>query len=350
MAKPPGRDSAWQTSQHIYLVPTAGDSSPVAINSDIPGASSYPTYAPDTLTIAYLQMYVPQYEADRNRIILYDRATQSRTALAQNWDHSPSSLAWSVDSDGVFVTAEDKGHVKIFVIDTIKGEKVTQLTDNHSASGISVLSSFTLIFSLSSLTSPSQIYTISSAISLSSLSGPPTLRQRSDLHAPLLSPIEFTKPEEFWFTGALGHSVHGWLIRPPGFDPAIRYPLAFLIHGGPQGAWDDAWSTRWNPAVFAGAGFVVVAINPTGSTGYGQKFTNAIRRNWGTLPYDDLDRGLTYVLEKYKFIDPEKVAGLGASYGGYMINWINGHSKRFRCLVNHDGVFSTLNTWYTSGE
>jgi dipeptidyl aminopeptidase/acylaminoacyl peptidase len=140
------------------------------------------------------------------------------------------------------------------------------------------------------------------------------------------------------------------LVKPAGFVEGKKYPLAFLIHGGPQGAWGDSFSFRWNPEIFAGAGFAVVAINPHGSTGYGQAFTDSIKLNWGSLPYEDLDRGLTHVLKTYTYIDDRRVAGLGASYGGYMVNWINGHSKRFRALVNHDGVFSTLNVFYTTEE
>ncbi|RUS24564.1 Alpha/Beta hydrolase protein, partial [Jimgerdemannia flammicorona] len=325
VAKAPGRNYAWETSQYIYLVPTAGDSPPVAINSDIPGASSYPRYKPDGNSIAYLQMFVRQYEADRNRLVTYNRATQRRKVVTADWDCSPSSIAWAVGEDAVFVTAQDKGHVKIFAIDTLTGELLNTLTNIHTASGIQILSPTALIFSMSSLTSPNNIYTISSAASLHTTKSA-TLTRRTDIHVNHEDPIDFPEPDEFWFVGAQNHPIHGWIITPPNFNSSKKYPLAFLIHGGPQGAWDDAWSVRWNPSVFAGAGFVVVAINPHGSTGYGQNFTDSIKGNWGTLPYDDLDRGLSHVLDKYPFVDEEKVAGLGASYGGFMVNWINGHS------------------------
>ncbi|KAI9246100.1 Alpha/Beta hydrolase protein [Phascolomyces articulosus] len=335
-------DNAWQTSKHVYIVPIAGHSRPFPLNGDIPAASGSPTYAPSG-SLAYLQMLTPQYESDRNRIVVYDRATGHRSYLVEAWDRSPSELAFSPDSSVLYVVAEEYGREKIFSIN-IKSEEILPLTQEHAASGISVLPSGSLVFSVNSMQFPNVVHTLDISTGLVQATGVPT-----DLFE-TLKEIDLQKPEEFEFRGALGDQVHGWLIKPPNFDPDAKYPIAFLIHGGPQGAWTDSWSTRWNPQVFAGAGFVTVAINPHGSTGYGQDFCDSIQHNWGSHPYHDLEMGLDYLFETYSFLDSNRVAGLGASYGGYMINWINGHSKRFRVLVNHDGMFSAINSYYTTDE
>lgn len=341
LAKIKGSATAWETSKFVYVVPTSGQSEPEVLNNDIPAAATSPTYAPSG-ALAYLQMMEPQYESDRNRIVLYKNG--KRTLIAEDWDRSPSSLAFSPDESILYVTAEEHGRNKLFAIDLHKPSlSILTLTETNAVSSVSVLPSNTLLFTASSMQSPNVIYTLDPKGNRKQL-GP-----SSDL-AERLAEIQFNAPEEFLFEGALGDSVHGWLIKPSGFDPSKKYPLAFLIHGGPQGAWMDSWSTRWNPQVFAGAGFVVVAINPHGSTGYGQKFTDSIRRNWGSHPYHDLEKGVDYILQKYDFIDANRLTALGASYGGYMINWLNGHTNRFKAFVNHDGMFSTVNTYYTTEE
>ncbi|KAI8148231.1 Alpha/Beta hydrolase protein [Fennellomyces sp. T-0311] len=331
-------DTAWQNSKHVFTVSLAGNSRPVAINADIPAASSSPRYAPSG-TLAYLQMLAPKSYADRNRIVLYDGST--RKYLAETWDRSPSELAFSPDSSKVYVAAEERGRQKIFSID-VATEQIAALTNDHYAYGISVLPSGKLVFSVNSVQFPNVVHTLDV-----STGGIKSMGFSSALDKGL-SGIDLVEPEEFEFTGALGDPVHGWLIKPPNFDESTKYPVAFLIHGGPESAWLDSWSTRWNPQVFAGAGFVTVSINPHGSTGYGQKFSDAIHNNWGSHPYHDLEKGLDYLFETYSFLDADRLAGLGGSYGGYMINWINGHSNRFKCLVNHDGIFSTTNMYYTT--
>jgi dipeptidyl aminopeptidase/acylaminoacyl peptidase len=156
--------------------------------------------------------------------------------------------------------------------------------------------------------------------------------------------------EPFWFSGANHDRVEGFLVKPPNFDPDKKYPVKFLIHGGPQGAWGDDWSYRWNPELFASNGYVAVMINFRGSTGYGQKFTDAIRGEWGGAPFDDLMKGLDYAEQHYRFIDKDRECALGASYGGYMANWILGQTHRFQCIVSHDGMFNTQSAWGTTEE
>jgi dipeptidyl aminopeptidase/acylaminoacyl peptidase len=156
--------------------------------------------------------------------------------------------------------------------------------------------------------------------------------------------------ESFWFEGAHGDKVQGFLVKPPNFDASKKYPVKFLIHGGPEGAWGDDWSYRWNPELFAANGYVVIMINFHGSTGYGQKFIDAINGDWGGAPFEDLIKGLDYAEKTYPFIDKDRECALGASYGGYMANWILGHTDRFKCIVSHDGMFNTDSAWGTTEE
>ena len=231
VAKITGPETAWETSQHVYLVSTDDVQEPVAINGDIPAASSHPTFAPDG-TLAYLQMLEPQYEADRNRIVLYDGS--SRTYIANDWDRSPGSLIFSEDSKTIFVTAEEYGHNKIFAIDR-ETEAVRTITDKHFASSVSVANG-KLVFNLASMNHPDIVHSID-------LEGDGEMRTHSASEALDLSmkDLDMPRPEEFWFTGALNDNVHGWMIKPANFDPNRKYPIAFIIHGGPQSSWSSSW-------------------------------------------------------------------------------------------------------------
>ncbi|KAF9431426.1 hypothetical protein BGZ76_000323 [Entomortierella beljakovae] len=332
-------DNAWQTTTHIYTVPTSGDVAPKNINPENVGAASHPVYSSTGKSIAYLQMLKPQYEADRNRIIIHSNG-KSRF-VAENWDRSPSSILFDSKDENIFVTAEDKGHVKIFHIN-LQTESVVPIVSEHAQSGLNLIDDNTLLFSTGSLRSPSDLFTVNVNAK--------EIQRRTDIHAKSLEDVYRAEAEDVWFKGDKDKDIHGFLLKPIGFDPSKKYPLAFIVHGGPQSAFNDNWSTRWNPNVFASAGFVVVFLNPTGSTGYGQELTDAINNNWGGSPYIDLMKGLDHVLENNPYIDQKRIAALGASYGGYMMNWINGHTDRFNCLVNHDGIFDTKNGYYATEE
>lgn len=336
------RDNAWQTSAHIYTVATSGKEQPVAVNKDIAAASSSPHYTSSGLLV-YFQMLTPQYEADRNRIIVYNPETKERKTIAESWDSSPHEVVSSSDSKTLYVTAEQKGYNKIFSID-LETEKIDTLTEEKYAAGLTVLPSGNIFYGVSSMKHPIAPH----VLNVSNKEVKP-LAIESKLAEELKS-IKFADPEIFKFTGALNEEVQGWYLKPTDFEEGKKYPVAFLIHGGPQGAWLDNWSTRWNPQIYASAGYAVVTVNFHGSTGYGQNFTDSIGRNWGSHPFHDLEAGLDYILEKYSYLDSERVAGLGASYGGYSVNWINGHSNKFKVLVNHDGVFSTTQVYYTTDE
>jgi dipeptidyl aminopeptidase/acylaminoacyl peptidase len=204
----------------------------------------------------------------------------------------------------------------------------------------------TLFLTRMSVRAPNEIY----AAEFTDASHLRPARQLTHLNDPVLSQVEMPSLQSFWFTGAEKTRVEGFLLKPPNFDAHKKYPMKFLIHGGPQGAWDDAWSYRWNPELFAADGYLVVMINPRGSTGYGQRFIDQINGDWGGRPYVDLMRGLDYVERTYPFVDKDRECALGASYGGYMINWILGHSTRFKCLVSHDGMFNTESAYGTTEE
>ncbi|KAF8977640.1 putative dipeptidyl-peptidase 5 [Entomortierella lignicola] len=332
-------DNAWQTTCHIYTVPTTGGVTPKVINPESVGAASHPVYSATGKSIAYLQMLKPQYEADRNRIVVY--SNEKSHFVAENWDRSPSSILFDSKDENIYVTAEDKGHVKIFQIN-LKTEAVEPIVSEHSQSGLSLINDNTLLYSTASLTTPSDLFTVDIKSK--------DIQRRTNIHAESLENVYRAAGEDIWFKGDHDKDIHGFLLKPINFDSSKKYPLAFIVHGGPQSAFNDNWSTRWNPNVFASAGFVVVFLNPTGSTGYGQELTDAINNNWGGSPYIDLMKGLDHVLENHAYIDQSRVAALGASYGGYMMNWINGHTDRFNCLVNHDGIFDTKNGFYATEE
>ncbi|KAI8968569.1 Alpha/Beta hydrolase protein [Mycotypha africana] len=346
LAKSTAKDNAWQTTSHIYLVPTTIDESndrkPRPINDDIPAASSSPHFIADN-QLVYFQMYTPQYESDRNRIVLYDMEKQVKKLVAGQWDRSPHEIASSHDGKTLYVTAEDHGRNKIFAIN-IETESIDTLTEEGYATGLTVLPTGQIFYGSSSMKHPVAPYIFDpSSKEITRFAIEDQLQKK-------LESFDLVDAEDLHFIGSLDETVHGWYLQPAGYEQGKQYPVAFLIHGGPQGAWNDNWSTRWNPQIFAGAGYAVVAINFHGSTGYGQAFTDSIGENWGSYPFYDLEKGLEYVLQKYSYLDAKRVAGLGASYGGFMVNWINGHSDKFKVLVNHDGVFSTSQVFYTTDE
>lgn len=376
LAKPPNRkDEAWSTKTDIWIVSIEENPDgeqlfvPVSLTERNGGACSNPVYSSDGKWVAWLQMETEQYEADRKRIVFYDRqSTYSRHNrkryhyLNKNWDRSPNSILFSLDSKELYAVIPEHGREKIFAIAVklddgpVGGRgkgKIRKLVESGSANNLCILPSHeadsphSLLFMLSSMTTPPEVY----SVPVATANNAALLERHSFVTDPYMEELEgIVEPEQMWFEGSRHRKVHGWVLLPDGARDATRkWPVAFLIHGGPQSAWSDSWSSRWNPNIFAAAGYITIAINPTGSTSYGQSFTDAINRNWGSHPYIDLMKGLDHAIEKYP-IDKDRMCALGASYGGYMVNWIQGHTKRFRCLVNHDGVFSTLNTFYATDE
>jgi dipeptidyl aminopeptidase/acylaminoacyl peptidase len=311
-----------------------------------PGADHTPRYSPDNRWASYLSMERPGFEADRVRLMLVGRS-DGRTAgrpveATAGWDLSVGSYTWCPNSRCVYAVVEERGRDNIYRID-IPGFRRTRVVTGGLNTGVQVgPDNRMLVYLHQSNTQPPEIWVSRQAL---------TRHNDSALATLDLPPLE-----EFGFVGALGDSVYGWMQKPPGFDPTRKYPLIYLVHGGPQGAWTDSWGPRWNNQMFAARGFVVAEVNFHGSTGYGQKFTDAISQHWGDYPFEDLMKGLD-VVARLPYVDSTRMGAAGASYGGYMILWMAGHTNRFKVLVDHDGVFnpvsmagSTEELWFTDWE
>ncbi len=334
------RDAAWSTDLNIHLAATDG-SGFRSVTSGNRAVDTQPAWSPDGRTLAYLAMTRPGFEADRQRVMLYDNATGQSRALTESWDRSAQSLLWSRDGRTLFVTADDTARVKIFAVPVSGGEPRVVVGEHHN-SAPALAGRDRLVFTQDSLTNPAEVFTCRANGS--------DFRALTKVNAARVAEAEMSKPEEFWFVGAQADRVHGWILKPVGFRPGRKYPVAFLIHGGPQGTWDDHFHYRWNPQAYAGAGYVTVTIDFHGSTGYGQSFTDAIREDWGGKPYEDLMKGLDHVIATNDYVDGGRVCALGASFGGYMVNWIAGRTDRFKCLVSHDGEFDEKGSYYTTEE
>jgi dipeptidyl aminopeptidase/acylaminoacyl peptidase len=336
---------ATSTNNEIFLVPMSGGT-PKKISTS-PGSDSTPLYSPDGKHIAWRSMARAGYEADKESLMVYQRQVgQMRNATA-DWDRSVGSFAWTPDSKTLFFGAEDRGEAPIWAL-PLDAKQPSEVARLHADDLAFAKDGKSLFFSRVSIALPGEITRLDlSAWKNGSKVDPAAL---THVNEALLSQIDMPAMETFTFKGAENADVQGFLIKPPGFDASKKYPLKFLIHGGPQGAWGNSWSYRWNGELFAANGYVVVMINFHGSTGYGQKFTDAIQGDWGGKPYVDLMKGLDYVEKTYPFIDKNREAALGASYGGYMANWLLGHTDRFKCIVSHDGVFNTESAYGTTEE
>jgi dipeptidyl aminopeptidase/acylaminoacyl peptidase len=336
---------ATSTNNEIFIVPMAGGT-PKKISTS-PGNDNTPVYSLDGKHIAWRSMARAGFEADKESLIIYQRQLgQMRNATA-DWDRSVGSLAWMPDSKVVFFTAEDHGQAPIWAL-PLDAKQPSEIALLHADDLAFAKDGKSLFFSRVSIAAPSEIERLD--LSRWGSGSKADAEKVTQINDSLLSQIDMPAIEPFTFKGANNDDVQGFLIKPPGFDPAKKYPLKFLIHGGPQGAWGNSWSYRWNGELFAANGYVVVMINFHGSTGYGQKFTDSISGDWGGKPYEDLMKGLDYVEKTYPFIDKNREAALGASYGGYMANWVLGHTDRFKCIVSHDGVFNTESAYGTTEE
>ena len=361
---------ATSTNNDLWIVPVNGGTgvSPVQaknITADNPASDSSPLYSPDGKYIAYRAQQRPGYESDRFRLMLYDRKTGKKKNLTEGFDRWVGTFTWAPDSRELYFVSENLGQSPIYGLAfTLKsGELAGQFIGPQLVVGFNddlAISGDELIFTRMSLEAPNElrkanVRRIGSKCVQTVAEGTNECAALADLelthiNSNLLSEIAMSPIESFWFTGANGDKVQGFLVKPPNFDANKKYPVKFLIHGGPEGAWGDDWSYRWNPELFAANGYVVVMINFHGSTGYGQKFIDAINGDWGGAPFEDLMKGLDYAEKTYPFIDKDRECALGASYGGYAINWILGHTNRFKCLVSHDGMFNSTSAWGTTEE
>jgi dipeptidyl aminopeptidase/acylaminoacyl peptidase len=339
-ARVAGTTEAWSTNFDLFTVPASGGETPRNLTHDNNAWDTKGVYSPDGRTLAYLAMTRPGFEADRFHIVLLDVATGKKRNLAESWDRSAGSIQWSADGKTLVVDAEDIGQHRLFAIDVASG-KVTPLTDKGAIGAFDVRRD-TIAYTQSNLASGAQLFKLK-------LGGKP--QQLTTQNAERLADVRFGEYEQFSFIGANGETVYGHVMKPWNAAPGARYPIAFLVHGGPQGSFGNGWSYRWNPQVYAGAGYATVFIDFHGSTGYGQKFTDSISGDWGGKPLEDLKKGLAAAVAKFPWLDRERSCALGASYGGYMMNWIEGNwSDGFRCIVNHDGVFDTRGMAYSTEE
>jgi dipeptidyl aminopeptidase/acylaminoacyl peptidase len=317
------------TNMDLYVVPLGGgDQRKITSN---PGADSGPSYSPDGKYLAYRSQARAGYESDRWRLTVLERATGKLTYLADNLDRPVTGFTWAPDSTRLFFTVEDRGRQPVYYASVAGGGLRMVLSGDAHFDEIQLArDGKTMVYTANTGSQPAEIYKVSSA------GGTPTPLAR--LNESVLNGYQLTKMEDFTVEGAERGQVHSFMVKPPEFSPDRKHPVLMLIHGGPQGAWGQAWSYRWNPQIFAAAGYVVVMPNPRGSTGYGQKFTDEINMDWGGRAYDDIVAVSDYVAAQ-PWADSNRMAAAGGSYGGYMVNWILGHTNRFRALVSHAGVY-----------
>jgi dipeptidyl aminopeptidase/acylaminoacyl peptidase len=325
---------ATNTNVDIYVMGPAGGAMRNVTEAS-KGADNTPRYSPDGKWLSYLSMERPGFEADRQRLMLQPRgegagATVEATA---GWTLSVAAYEWCPDARCVYAVVDERGGVNLYRIEIPSFKRTLAARGGVNTSP--AIGGRALVYLHQSNTHPAEVW----------VNGKPLTHQADAGIAALdLRPLE-----EFGFVGALGDSVFGWLLKPPGFDASKRYPLIYLVHGGPQGAWEDDWHSRWNYQMFASRGYVVAAVNFHGSTGYGQRFTDAISRHWGDYPLEDEMQGLD-AMARLPYVDSTRMCAAGASYGGYMIYWLAGHTDRFKCLVDHDGVFNPVSMYGTTEE
>ena len=333
---------ATSTNNDVFVVPITGGT-PKKISSSL-GSDSTPLYSPDGRYIAYRSQARAGYESDRFRLLIYDRKSGATTDLTTAFDRWVDAFAWMPDSSAIYFASADRGTSPLWRV-KLGGGKPEQAVAGFNDEPLFSADGKTIFFSRMSIQAPNEIY--KAAVSSNGIA---EAQQLSHVNDGVLSQVEMMPLESFEFTGAAKTKVQGFVLKPPGFNASQKYPMKFLIHGGPQGAWGDDWSYRWNPELLAANGYVVIMINPRGSTGYGQKFIDEINGDWGGKPYVDLMRGLDYVEKTYPFLDKDRECALGASYGGYMIDWLLGHTTRFKCLVAHDGMFNAVSAFGTTEE
>ena len=334
----PDKVEATSTNGELFIVPVTGGEAKKITNN--PGFDGSPVYSPDGRYIAYHAQVTPGYEADRWRVMLYERQTGKTQNISEGFDRSANDLAWSGDSKTIFFTAENETLQPIYALAARAGAEPKKIVSEGFNTSISLSSDGkTLAFERTSLTMPAEVF-----VAAADGSGARQITQHNEA---ILSKLDMNAPETFWFDSADGTKVQAMLVRPPKFDASKKYPLLVLLHGGPQTMFSNAWGYRWNPQVFSTPGYVTLMINRRGSTGYGQKFTDEITNDWGGKAYADVMKGVDASLAKYKFIDGARMAAAGGSYGGYMANWIATHNGRFKAIISHAGIYDKVSMYAT---
>ncbi|OHB60561.1 MAG: peptidase S9 [Planctomycetes bacterium RBG_13_46_10] len=339
-----GREEPWSTNFDLYYAPVDGSASPKCLTEKNKAWDTQPLFSLDGKTLAYLAMSRPGYEADRFRIILRPWPDGKELVLTEDWDRNPSSFCWSVDSRAIYAVAANLGQDSLFAVDVASGKVHTVVRDGRVTSPGAAGDK--IIFGLDNLKSPVELYSVKPDGT--------DVRKITEINSEKIAVARMGEYEQFNFAGWNDEKVYCYVVKPVDFQQGEKYPVAFLIHGGPQGSFGNTFHYRWNPQFYAGAGYAVVMVDFHGSVGYGQAFTDSIRGDWGGKPLEDLQKGLAAALQRYPWMDGDRVAALGASFGGYMVNLIAGvWLERFRCLVSHDGniderfaYFDTEELWF----
>jgi dipeptidyl aminopeptidase/acylaminoacyl peptidase len=335
--------AAWTTNNHLYLVPASGGE-PKDITPGVHGSDASPQYSPNGRYIAYTAQDRNGYESDLFRLRVYDRQNASVKELTPGFNEWVSSFAWAPDSDTLYFVAPEHAEQPVFKT-SVSHPNVEKILDGMFDELNVTPDGSTLVLTRTRLTEPAEVYrAVAPASGLAWGLSPVT-----HLNTALLATLEMNPADVTHTKGALGDSIESLLVKPPNFDPAKKYAGLALIHGGPQGAWEDAWGYRWNAEMFAAHGYVVMMTNFHGSTGYGQKFTEEISGDWGGAPYEDLMKA-TDDLASLPYVDANRIGAAGASFGGYMIDWIAGHTRRFKALVSHDGVYDNRSMYGETEE
>jgi len=326
---------ATSTNADVWLISVKGGT-PKNITAANHGYDGSPQYSPDGKYLAYRSQVTPGYESDRFRLMIYERKTGRAQSISESLDSNIDEFTFAPDSKNIYLTAEERGRAPIYSV-AVTGGPIKKVVTEGGANGDVHLTKDgnTLVFSRSSMTRPAEIYRANADGSATT-----ALTTTNDS---FISSFNLKPAEEVTWTGGLGAKVAGWIVKPPNFSPGRKYPLVVLIHGGPQGAWNDNWGYRWNPQIYANNGYVVFMPNPRGSTGYGQKFVAEISGDWGGKVFTDISNGVA-MAANLPYVDKTRIGAAGASYGGYMINWIEGHNNdprfHYKVLVSHDGVYN----------
>ncbi len=337
-----GNSEAWSTNLDLWQVPADGSAKPLTLTAANLATDTGPLFSPDGRYLAYRAMKRAGFEADRYAIQLRDLKTGKTREVAPDWDRSADGLLFSADGRTLYTHADDLGQHRVFAIDIASGA-VRALTGDGHVGGFDVRGD-TLVYAQDSLNAPADFYRLT-------LAGSAAPQRLTQVNAETLKELRFGAYEQFSFAGWNGEAVHGYVMKPWNYRAGKKYPVAFIVHGGPQGSMGDSWHYRWNPAIYAGWGYAVVFIDFHGSTGYGQAFTDSISRDWGGKPLEDLQKGWAHALKTFDFLDGSRAAALGASYGGFMMNWIAGQwPDAFKAIVNHDGVFDSRMMYYATEE
>jgi dipeptidyl aminopeptidase/acylaminoacyl peptidase len=348
-AKDQGKADAWTTDVNLYVVPVAGGSATVITKANV-GGDQNPVYSPDGKYIAYASQKRGGFESDRQRLMLYDRTTKTSVEALPAWDRNADGYWFSPDSKSMYVFTTDKGREKLYratlgATGVATAAPTLVIGESNNAGFSFSADGRGVVWMRDATNRPPEVFA-------ASLDGARAgdARQVTHVNDALVSQLALNPAEDFWFRGAGGDSVQGFVVKPPQYVAGRKYPVILLIHGGPQGAWLDNWHSRWNYQMFAATGAGLVIINPRGSTGYGQKFVDDVSKGWGGKVYTDLMNGLDAALTRNAWMDSTRMGAAGGSFGGYMVNWIAGHTNRFKALVSHAGPFNLENMYAATEE